>query len=572
MRKNEDCIAVYSRKSKFTGKGESVQNQEELCREYVRVHYGEDALNRLIVYEDEGFSGGDLNRPGFKNMMDAARKKRFQALIVYRLDRISRNISDFAGLIEELTRLDIDFVSIKEQFDTGTPMGRAMMYIASVFSQLERETIAERIRDNMHELAKTGRWLGGTTPTGYASETVESVSPGGKTKRACRLRLIPEEADKVRLIYSLYLELDSLAGTEARLMQLGIQTKNGRSFTRFSIRGILQNPVYLTADLEAYEYFEQSGSEIFSEKEAFDGAHGMMVYNRTRQEKGRTTKLLPPGQWIVAVGDHPGLIPGGRWTAVQKSLEQNKIKSYRKPRKNEALATGLLFCSCGSRMYPKLGRRRKTGDGRPYAYVCRTKERSQRQACAADNARGEELDAALTELTGSLKEDKECFLSLLRQGRRFCLSGESGVQIRLSAAKREREEIERKQRGLADSLAMFQEQEAKEEAVRHMEELGRRRRELDGEIWHLKTILYREILSDSEIREKGRSLSELAGIMGVMVAEQKRAVLNALIQRIIGDENTAYVILKGVSDEELCQYERLEAHPPVCPADALGGG
>lgn len=119
---------------------------------------------------------------------------------------------------------------------------------------------------------------------------------------------------------------------------------------------------------------------------------------------------------------------------------------------------------------------------------------------------------------------------------------------------------------------MFQEQEAKEEAVRHMEELGRRRRELDGEIWHLKTILYREILSDSEIREKGRSLSELAGIMGVMAAEQKRAVLNALIQRIIWDENTAYVILKGVSDEELCQYERLEAHPPVCPADALGGG
>ena len=199
-----------------------------------------------------------MNRPGFKNMMDAARKKRFQALIVYRLDRISRNISDFAGLIEELTRLDIDFVSIKEQFDTGTPMGRAMMYIASVFSQLERETIAERIRDNMHELAKTGRWLGGTTPTGYASETVESVSPGGKTKRACRLRLIPEEADKVRLIYSLYLELDSLAGTEARLMQLGIQTKNGRSFTRFSIRGILQNPVYLTADLEAYEYPKSS--------------------------------------------------------------------------------------------------------------------------------------------------------------------------------------------------------------------------------------------------------------------------------------------------------------------------
>ena len=106
-------------------------------------------------------------------------------LLCYRLIVSVRNISDFAGLIEELARLDIAFVSIKEQFDTGTPMGRAMMYIASVFSQLERETIAERIRDNMHELAKTGRWLGGTTPTGYASEAVKSIHVDGKNRKAC---------------------------------------------------------------------------------------------------------------------------------------------------------------------------------------------------------------------------------------------------------------------------------------------------------------------------------------------------------------------------------------------------
>ena len=86
-------------------------------------------------------------------------------LIVYRLDRISRSIGDFTALIERLVHLNVAFVSIREQFDTSTPMGRAMMYIASVFSQLERETIAERIRDNLHELAKTGRWLGGITPT-----------------------------------------------------------------------------------------------------------------------------------------------------------------------------------------------------------------------------------------------------------------------------------------------------------------------------------------------------------------------------------------------------------------------
>lgn len=116
-------------------------------------------------------------------MMKDSQKIEFAAIVVYRLDRISRNIGDFAKLIEDLGDRHIDFISIREQFDTSSPMGRAMMYIASVFSQLERETIAERIRDNMHELSKTGRWLGGTTPTGYASESLSSVTVDGKVKK-----------------------------------------------------------------------------------------------------------------------------------------------------------------------------------------------------------------------------------------------------------------------------------------------------------------------------------------------------------------------------------------------------
>lgn len=201
MANNQDVIAIYSRKSRFTGKGESIGNQVELCRAYIRTAFGEAYAAEAAVFEDEGFSGGNLNRPDFKKMMKAAREHRFRAVVVYRLDRVSRNISDFSALIQELGRLGIDFVSIRESFDTSSPMGRAMMYIASVFSQLERETIAERIRDNMHELAKTGRWLGGTTPTGYTSEAVKTVSVDGKSRRACRLKLIPGEADIVRTIY-----------------------------------------------------------------------------------------------------------------------------------------------------------------------------------------------------------------------------------------------------------------------------------------------------------------------------------------------------------------------------------
>ena len=228
------------------------------------MHFGEEAAENVLVYEDEGFSGGNLERPQFKKMMKDSQKIAFAAIVVYRLDRISRNIGDFAKLIEDLGDRHIDFISIREQFDTSSPMGRAMMYIASVFSQLERETIAERIRDNMHELAKTGRWLGGTTPTGYASESVKSITVDGKTKKACKLKLLPDEAEIIYKIFDLYEQYDSLTMTETELLRQGVKTKTGRSFTRFSIKSILQNPVYLIADKDAYQHFVDNEAALFS--------------------------------------------------------------------------------------------------------------------------------------------------------------------------------------------------------------------------------------------------------------------------------------------------------------------
>ncbi len=157
-------IAIYSRKSRFTGKGDSIENQIQLCKEYISGHYKADESSDILIYEDEGFSGGTTDRPQYKQLLCDAENKNFDLLLCYRLDRISRNIGDFSSLIDSLQDLGIGFVSIREQFDTTTPMGRAMMYITSVFAQLERETIAERIRDNMLQLAKTGRWLGRRDP------------------------------------------------------------------------------------------------------------------------------------------------------------------------------------------------------------------------------------------------------------------------------------------------------------------------------------------------------------------------------------------------------------------------
>ena len=177
-------VAIYSRKSLFTGKGESVENQIEMCKQYIKFSMVdvEVADDDIFVYEDEGYSAKDLKRPQFQQMMKDLDTYKFEYIVCYRLDRLSRNVSDFSGLIEKLNNKGVNLICIKEHFDTSSPMGKAMMYITSVFAQLERETIAERVRDNMHLLARTGRWLGGTPPTGYQGAEESEVIVDGKVK------------------------------------------------------------------------------------------------------------------------------------------------------------------------------------------------------------------------------------------------------------------------------------------------------------------------------------------------------------------------------------------------------
>lgn len=547
---NKDVIAIYSRKSRFTGKGESVGNQVELCRSYIRSAYGDSCAASAVVYEDEGFSGGNLNRPGFKQMMKAARQRQFRAVVVYRLDRISRNISDFSGLIEELNRLSIDFVSIRESFDTSSPMGRAMMYIASVFSQLERETIAERIRDNMHELAKTGRWLGGTTPTGYTSEAVKTVTVDGKSKRACKLKLIPEEADIVRTIYDLYLQTDSLTNTEAELLRRRILTKTGRYFTRFSIKTILQNPVYLIADQDAWQYFTDRQAELFSRPEEFDGVHGILAYNRTDQEKGRATIYLPVNQWIVSVGQHPGLIPGKTWVRIQESLERNKSKAYRKPRNNEALLTGLLWCACGNRMYPKLSKR-LTPEGKPvYTYVCKLKEHSQRALCNRRNANGNLLDAAVIEQVKHLADDDSTFIQQLERSKRFYTGGRDAYASQLEDLRGQQAEIEHKINALIDSLADFAHSDAAVHVKKRIEELHAQQASLDTRISELEGLTSQHELSSAEFDIMRQLLVTFQSSIDNMSVEQKRTAIRTVVRKVIWDGEYAHLILFGAAEDQ----------------------
>lgn len=545
-------FAVYSRKSKFTGKGESIGNQIELCRQYISSHYGDDFAGSAYIYEDEGFSGGNLERPQFKMMMQEAKKKKFTAIVCYRLDRISRNIGDFANLIEELNELEISFISIKEQFDTSSPMGRAMMYIASVFSQLERETIAERIRDNMLELSKSGRWLGGNTPTGYKSESMTSVTIEGKVKKAYKLQLIPEEGEVIRLIFRKFLETGSLTQTETYLVQNGYRTKFGRLFTRFAIKGILANPVYMMADQEAYEYLSEKKVDLFAGPEEFDGRFGVIAYNRTLQRQGKAHEKKDMEEWIVAVGKHEGLIPGSIWVSAQRLLEQNKSKNYRKPRSNVALLSGILFCgNCGDYMRPKLSGRYNEQGEQIYSYLCAMKEKSRMKCCAMKNPNGNSLDAMVVEEIKRISEDGEEFKRQLNQSIKLLEQSGQELEAEEIRLKDQEKEMGEQIKALVSSLGKASGTGAAEYIVNQIQELHKKKEEIGQRIRELEEVFASNELSELEFQILKQSLSSFGEAFEMADVKQKRAAIRRLVKKVLWDGETVHLYLFG-SEEPPC--------------------
>lgn len=545
----EKVFAIYSRKSRFTGKGESVENQIEMCREYLRIHFSEEEAEKAVIYEDEGFSGKNLDRPQFKAMFEDIKNGKISAVLCYRLDRISRNIGDFANLITELTSIGVAFISIKEQFDTNSPMGRAMMYIASVFSQLERETIAERIRDNLHELSKTGRWLGGVTPTGYSSVGETSMNINGKTKKAFHLAVKEDEMQIIKLIFDLFLEHNSLTACESYLLAHNYKTKNGRDFTRFSIRGILTNPVYMIADSDAFEYFKNSNVDLYSDKEEFDGTHGMMVYNRTLQEQGKATKIKPMKEWIVSVGKHQGFINGKDWIKVQSMLDRNKSKSYRKPKSHTALLSGILKCECGEFMRPHMTTRMNKDGEYTYYYSCIMKLRSKGSRCNNKNINGNEIDKEVIAAVKALANNGDDYFESLKSAlseNKIKAENISNEQARLE------EEIEKKEKeieALVNNLATSSGTGAEKYILDKINTLSDEVEKIKAQMNTLSKESENELNLTESIDLMKDMLKSFSVTVDNMTIEQKRQTIRTFVKEIIWNGEDAHIIFFG-SDYE----------------------
>lgn len=345
--------AIYARQSIEKADSVSIDAQIERCRAVCGLN-GWD----FTVYSDVGFSGKNLNRPNFERLLADIRAGRIDALVSYKLDRISRSITDFSELLQLFEKYGVQYISATEQFDTSSPVGRAMIYIVMVFAQLERETTTQRVTDNYRYRASQGLYMGGNAPLGFAASRI--ILDG---RKASVLRVDEDGAAVVRSIYSRYQSGRNTHRIALSLNEEGILTSQGKIFSANAVLRILRNLTYCADSPELYEYLKSRGYPVLDPIEAFDGAHGMCCYF-----KSGNGKPVPAESRLVAVGRHGPVVPAKQWIAVQSRLDS--AQKAPKPRSSaSSLLAGLLKCAdCGASFGLKTTRKKS---GSYSYYFCR---------------------------------------------------------------------------------------------------------------------------------------------------------------------------------------------------------
>jgi site-specific DNA recombinase len=300
--------AIYTRKSSEDGLEQefnSLHAQREACAAYIASQKHEGWVMLPNQYDDGGLSGGSLERPALQHLLDDVRSGRVDQIVVYKIDRLTRSLSDFAKIVDVLDAAGASFVSVTQSFNTATSMGRLTLNMLLSFAQFEREVTAERIRDKIAASKRKGLWMGGKVPLGY--------HPDGRT-----LKVNEIEAQTIRRLYDLYEELGTVRRVKEEADRLGLRSRaraaadgtlsGGGAFDRGHIHHILTNPIYA----------------------------GRIRHRRQ-----------------VYAGQHPAIIDPDRWDAIQQRLQDGAARSRRKASAGRtSLLCSKLFDEAGDRLTP----------------------------------------------------------------------------------------------------------------------------------------------------------------------------------------------------------------------------
>src|SRR5271166_3487386 len=299
--------AIYTRKSSEEGleqKFNSLDAQREACEAFIRSQRHEGWIVLSELYDDPGFSGGTMERPALRRLLADVAASKIDAVVVYKVDRLTRSLSDFAKIVEIFDANAVSFVSVTQAFNTTTSMGRLTLNVLLSFAQFEREVTGERIRDKIAASKKKGLWVGGVVPLGYEV-------------RDRKLIVVEEEAATVRLIFSRYLDLGSLSALQGDLRERGIITRmrtlssgriiGGRGLTNGPLAYMLRNRMYV--------------GEINHRDKSYPGEHAPIIDPRL-------------------------------FEAVQTKLTENRQGRRLRRQSSNALLMGKLFDDRGNPMTP----------------------------------------------------------------------------------------------------------------------------------------------------------------------------------------------------------------------------
>ncbi len=323
--------AIYTRKSTTEGLEmdfNTLDAQREAAEHYIRSQAAQGWAVLPMRYDDGGYTGGNLERPALQRLLEDIDRGEVDIVVVYKVDRLSRSLLDFARVMERFEKQHVGFVSITQHFDTSTSMGRLVLNVLLSFAQFERELISERTRDKIAAARRRGKWTGGPPVLGYRID---------RERRS--LALVPEEAAVVRLVFELYLQTRSIGAVAEQLNALGHtqkrhQTKagkwvGGKAWDKNAVHRLLRNPVYAGR--------VQQGGKLYE-------------------------------------GEHKPIIRVEELEQTWRSLgERTRGNGSHRSRKSEYLLTGLLRCvPCGCAMTSSAGQGR---NGKRYRYYrCRHAE------------------------------------------------------------------------------------------------------------------------------------------------------------------------------------------------------
>ncbi|MEW9922509.1 recombinase family protein, partial [Marimonas sp. MJW-29] len=360
--------AIYTRKSSEEGLEQdfnSLDAQREACEAYIasQKHEGWEVLPDR--FDDGGISGGHLERPSLQRLMQAVDEKRVDQIVVYKIDRLTRSLADFAKLVDRLDAAEASFVSVTQSFNTATSMGRLTLNVLLSFAQFEREVTAERIRDKIAASKRKGLWMGGNVPLGYQAD--------GRT-----LKIDETEAATIRCLYELYLEHGAIRSVKEQADALGLRSRQrlrgagrisgGTAFDRGHIHHILSNPIY-------------------------------------------AGRIRHKGQ--VYEGQHPAIIAPMLWERVQEMLEGGATRTRGAKRvAARSLLAGKLFDETGDRLTPSHSKK----NGKRLRYYISHRLVKDRSCKHPDAWRlpAEQVDAMITDLIAAHLKQEEIAIRLIR--------------------------------------------------------------------------------------------------------------------------------------------------------------